>query len=229
MVATHDAIGEALTGRILSLNVGMPIDVPFQDGMVATGIFKSPVADRRAVRRLGIEGDGQADLSVHGGVDKAVYVYSSDSYDWWMTDLGHPLQPGEFGENITVTGFADDSVRIGDRLRMGTALVEVTQPREPCFKLGIRMGDKGFIPRFRDAGRTGFYVRVIEEGDVAAGDALERVGSHPSAPTVADIHDLFVRGGGAERLRWAAAAPGLAEGWRTWMEKRVAAADTSVT
>ena len=213
----------------MSLNVGLPIDVPFEGGTVSTGIFKSPVTDRRAIRHLGIEGDGQADLSVHGGVDKAVYVYSSDSYAWWMSELGHALQPGEFGENITVAGFTDDAVRIGDRLRLGTALVEVTQPREPCFKLGIRMGDKRFIPRFRDAGRTGFYVRVLEEGDVAAGDTLERVYTGAAAPTVAEIHDIFVNGGDdVDRLRQAAAAPGLAEGWRTWMEKRVAASDDSL-
>jgi MOSC domain-containing protein YiiM len=211
---------------VISLNVGMPIEVPFNDGMVSTGIFKSSASDRRAVRALGIEGDGQADLSVHGGVDKAVYVYSQDSYDWWMTELGHTLQPGEFGENITATGLTDDTVHIGDRMRLGSALVEVTQPREPCFKLGIRMGDKRFVAHFRDAARTGFYLRVLEEGDVAAGDAIELVHSHPASPTVADIHDIFVNGRtDLDRLRWAAKTPALESGWREWMEKRIAEAD----
>lgn len=200
--------------------------MPFQNGMVSTGIFKSPVSGRRAVRTLGIEGDGQADLSVHGGVGKAVYVYSQDSYDWWMNELGHTLQPGEFGENITVTGFTDGTVRIGDRMRLGTALVEVTQPREPCFKLGIRMGDARFVVRFRNAARTGFYLRVLEEGHVAAGDALEQVHSDPASPTVADIHDIFVNGrSDLPRLRWAAQTPALEEGWREWMEKRIAEAE----
>lgn len=220
-------IPEDRRGVVVSLNVGMPIEVPFQDGLVSTGIFKSPVSDRRAVRALGIEGDGQADLAVHGGVDKAVYVYSQDSYDWWMDELGHALQPGEFGENITVTGFTDDTVRIGDRMRLGTALVEVTQPREPCFKLGIRMGDKRFVTRFRDAARTGFYLRVLEEGEVAAGDAVERVHGDPANPTVADIHDIFVNGRtDLDRLRWAAQTPALERGWCGWMEKRIREAES---
>jgi MOSC domain-containing protein YiiM len=214
------------TGTVVSLNVGMPIEVSYNDGTVSTGIFKSSTPDRLAVRRLGIDGDGQADLSVHGGVDKAVYVYSHDSYQWWMETLGHALQPGEFGENITVAGLTDDLVHIGDRLSMGTALVEVTQPREPCFKLGIRMGDKRFIARFRDAARTGFYVRVLEEGAVAAGDSMVVVSTTPSSLTVAEIHDIFVNGrDDVVRLRSAAATPGLAEDWRSWMENRLADAD----
>jgi MOSC domain-containing protein YiiM len=217
-------------GIVVSLNVGMPIEVPFQNGIVSTGIFKTSVDDRRAMCHLGIEGDGQADLSVHGGVDKAVYVYSQDSYAWWIGELGHTLQPGEFGENLTVTGFTDDIVRIGDRLRVGTALTEVSQPREPCFKLGIRMGDKRFVARFRDAARTGFYLRVLEEGDVAAGDPVSRVHSDPGSPTVADIHDIFVNGrDDLDRLRWAADTHTLEHGWRSWMKKRIVEIDTSVT
>lgn len=221
---------DASVGRVISVNVGMPIEVPYQGRTVRTGIFKSPATGRLAVRGTGIAGDGQGDLEVHGGVDKAVYVYSQDSYLWWAKELGHSLQPGEFGENLTVTGLTEDLVRIGDRLRVGDALVEVTQPREPCFKLGIRMGDKRFVARFRDAGRTGFYVRVLEEGTVAGGDAVVLVHTDPAAPTVAEVHDVYVSGAGdAERLRRVAATPGLAEGWRAWMQKRIAEADARVS
>jgi MOSC domain-containing protein YiiM len=222
--------GETTVSRVISVNVGMPIEVPYQGRTVRTGIFKSPVSERLAVRRTGIAGDGQADLEVHGGVDKAVYVYSEDSYLWWAGELGHSLQPGELGENLTVRGLTDDLVRIGDRMRIGDVLVEVTQPREPCFKLGIRMGDKRFVARFRDAGRTGFYLRVLEEGTVAPGDAVVLVRSDPAAPTIAEVHDLYVNGAGdAERLRCVAAAPGLSEGWRAWMERRIAEAGTRVS
>jgi len=208
----------------VSVNLGGLTEVPYRGKTVVTGIFKGPVDGPVRVGATGLDGDRQADLDVHGGVDKAVYLYSADSYAWWREALGHDLQPGELGENLTVTGLTDDVVGIGDRLRAGQALLEVTQPREPCFKLGIRMGDPRFVVRFREAGRTGFYARVIEEGVVAAGDPVEVVARQAGAPTVLETHLAYVDPSDLERLKRIAGAAGLADGWRSWMEKRIAGA-----
>jgi MOSC domain-containing protein YiiM len=173
--------------RILSLNLGTPVSVPHRDRAVATAIFKGAVDGPALLRADGFVGDVQADLRVHGGPQKAAYVYSQDSYDWWMEELGHRLAPGEFGENLTVTGLTDEVVHVGDRFRVGTALTEVTMPRVPCFKLGIRMGDPRFPKRFARANRRGFYLRVLEEGEVAAGNAIERVHHEAGAPAIAEV------------------------------------------
>lgn len=194
--------------------------------MISTGIFKSPVEGRIMLHTLGFAGDGQADLTVHGGEYKAAYVYSADDYAWWTEELGHPLQPGEFGENLTVTGLRDDTVSVGDVLRIGDALVQVVSPREPCYKLGIRMGDHRFPARFREANRTGFYVRVLEEGTVGAGDGVEVVERAADSVTIAEFHHTFAHGrddrGALQRLD---AAPGLEPGWREWTTKRLAELD----
>jgi len=209
--------------RVVSVNVGRPTEVPYRGTTVSTGIFKAPVEGRAMLRRLGFDGDKQADPTVHGGAEKAAYLYSADAYAWWATELGHPLRPAEFGENVTVTGMADDEVCVGDRLRLGEALVQVTGPREPCFKLGIRMGDHRFPARFMAAGRNGFYVSVLEEGTVGAGDAVERVEAHPAGLSIAEVHRLYAHGrADAEGLRRAVAVPELPEGWRSWAEKRLA-------
>jgi MOSC domain-containing protein YiiM len=201
--------------RILSVNVGQRVEVPHNGRMVATGIFKGPIDGPAMLRRLEVEGDVQADLSVHGGLDKAVYLYGWDAYLWWMDELGHRLQPGEFGENLTVTVLDENRVHVGDRFRVGDALLELTTPREPCFKLGIRMGDPGFLKRFARAGRTGAYARVLEEGAVAAGDPIERVAHAADQPTIAELHRLFAFArDDLDGLRRAIAAPALPEGWR---------------
>ncbi len=209
--------------RVVSVNVGRPTQVPYRGSMISTGIFKSPAEGRVMLRRAGLDGDGQADLSVHGGVDLAAYVYSWDSYGWWMTELGHALQPGEFGENITVTGSTDETVHVGDTIRIGDALVQVTSPREPCFKLGIRMGDHRFPAQFREANRMGFYVRVIEEGEIGAGASAEVVEPADDSVTIAEFHRIYTHGrddpAALERL---AAAPGLPASWREWVAKRIA-------
>jgi MOSC domain-containing protein YiiM len=209
--------------RVVSVNVGRPVAVPYRGKTVQTGIFKAPVDGRVRVRALGLEGDAQADLSVHGGVDKAAYVYSADAYAWWAEQLGHRMPPAEFGENLTVTGLADADVAVGDVLRAGEALVQATTPREPCFKLGIRMGDHRFPARFREAARMGFYVRVLEEGTVGAGDAIEVVSRDPHGLTIAGLHALYAAGRrDREGLRRAAAVPALPEDWREWCERRLA-------
>jgi len=194
--------------------------------MISTGIFKYPVDGPVMLRRGGFDGDGQADPSVHGGEHKAAYIYSAGSYEWWRGELGHELQPGEFGENVTATGFLDEDVRVGDTLRMGGALVQVTSPREPCFKLGIRMGDHRFPARFREASRMGFYVRVLEEGPVAAGDAIEIARVATGSVTIAEFHRIYVEGrDDPDALRRLAAAPGLDPMWVGWCERRVSEAD----
>jgi MOSC domain-containing protein YiiM len=214
--------------RVLSVNVGQPTQVPYRGGLVSTSIFKAPVDGPVALRRLGFDGDSQADPSVHGGEYKAAYLYSADAYAWWSGELGHELQPGEFGENLTVTGLLDADVYVGDVLRVGAATVEVTTPREPCFKLGIRMGDPRFVPRFRDANRTGFYVRVLDEGAVQRGDVIEVVRRAPDSVTIAEFHRIFVAGGNdVDALRRLAAAPGLEPGWREWCERRIAEATSA--
>ncbi len=149
--------------KLLSINVGRPRPVPYRDGVVSTGIYKEPVAGRTWLRRLNLDGDGQADLRVHGGEDKAVYAYPFERYAFWSRELRrNDLGYGQFGENLTVEGLLEEQVHIGDVYRIGAALLQVSQPRSPCFKLGVRMGDAAFVARFAAANYTGFYLRVLE-------------------------------------------------------------------
>jgi MOSC domain-containing protein YiiM len=172
-----------------SVNVGLPQPLATPKGEVLSGILKRPVAGRVRVRRLGLEGDGQADLTVHGGLGKAVYAYSHDHYLPWMRELGRgDLPPGFFGENLTVDGMLESDVRIGDIYRIGTAVLQATQPRSPCFKLAARLGLPDFARIFLASGRSGFYLRVLEEGDVGAGDTIERISSPPAGLSV--LEDL---------------------------------------
>src|SRR3954470_17197009 len=162
--------------QFVSVNVSLPRPVEFRGQTVSTSIFKEPVAGRVLVRRMSLEGDWQADLRSHGGLNKAVYAYPLEHYAPWSQELGRDdLRPGQFGENLTVEGLTEDTARLGDVLRVGGALLQVTQPRIPCFKLGIKMGDPAFPRRFLASGRTGFYLRVLEEGEVGAGDSVELV------------------------------------------------------
>ncbi len=208
--------------QVLALNVGQPTPVPYGGNMISTGIFKYPVEGRVLLRTTGFEGDGQADPSVHGGVQKAAYVYSADDYAWWIEELGHLLQHGEFGENLTVTGLRDAEVSVGDVLRIGDALVQVASPREPCFKLGIRMGDTRFQARFREANRMGFYVRVLDEGEIGVGDHAEVIERAEESVTIAEFHTVIVAGrADLDALRRLAAAPTLESSWTDWCERRI--------
>jgi len=174
--------------RLLSLNVGMPRQVEVPNGVVLTSIFKEPVKDRRAVRRHNIEGDRQSDLTVHGGPNKAIYCYPNEHYAWWKEQLpGMELPYGMFGENLTTEGLLETEVRIGDRFRAGTALLQVTQPRMPCFKLGIRFGRADMVKRFWISGRSGIYFSIVEEGEIGAGDAIEQVVDGPEDLSVNDV------------------------------------------
>ncbi len=174
--------------RVLAVSVAHARSVPWNGRAVRTGIFKAPTKDRVRVRRLGLEGDEQADLEVHGGPSKAVYVYPSEHYAFWGQELpGTPLPWGAFGENLTVTGLSEAGVRVGDRFRIGTVLLAATKPRFPCYKLGIKFGRDDLVPRFLASGRTGFYLRVLEEGELGPGDAIEPRGGGEGQPTIADL------------------------------------------
>ena len=182
------------TSRIESVNLGQPRDVPWRGSSVSTSILKEPVAGRVRVAGVNLDGDRQADLTVHGGPDKAVYVYPAEHYPAWERELGRPLAPGAFGENLTVSGLPlEDAICIGDRLRAGSAELLVVQPRLPCFKLGIRFNDPGMLRRFLVSGRTGYYLRIAAEGDVAAGDPVYLVERHPAGVPVAEITRLLTR------------------------------------
>jgi MOSC domain-containing protein YiiM len=174
--------------RILSVNVGVPRKVSWNGGEVTTGIFKERVAGRVILRRLNLDGDRQADLTVHGGVNKAVYVYPSEHYPYWQKQLpGVTLPWGMFGENLTTEGLREEETHIGDRFRIGSALLMVTQPRLPCFKLGLKFGRDDMPKRFLVSERTGFYLAVVEEGEIGAGDAIELEHRREKTVSVAEL------------------------------------------
>ena len=174
-------------GSVASVNVGRPREITVGGRIVRTSIWKKPVAGRVAVRGVNLAGDDQSDRRVHGGDRKAVYAYAREDLDWWGQRLGWPLECGTFGENLTVEGLDVSDARIGERWRVGTALLEVTQPRLPCYKLELRMDRPGFIDEFIDGGRPGAYLRIVEEGEVGAGDAVRILLRPESAPSVAAV------------------------------------------
>jgi MOSC domain-containing protein YiiM len=178
--------------KLVSLNVGRPRIVQWQGRFVSTGIFKEPIAERTMLRTLNLDGDRQADLTVHGGRDKAVYAYPAEHYHWWRAELPEMNLPyAMFGENFTTTGIDESTVNIGDEFRIGAAKVVVVQPRMPCYKLGLRFGRADIIKRFHQSRRTGFYLRVLEEGLVGAGDELELIKRGAGDVTIADINRLY--------------------------------------
>jgi ferredoxin-NADP reductase/MOSC domain-containing protein YiiM len=207
-------------GRLLSINVGLPRDVIWQGKTVHTGIWKTPVKGRRMVRWLNIDGDGQGDLAGHGGERRAVFVYQVDSYQYWQDQLGRTdFTYGQFGENFTVDGLSDKEVCIGDRYRIGGALFEVTQPRVTCYRLGIRMNEPEMAALVVKHGRPGFYFRVLEEGEVEAGDEITRVASGPERMSVFDIDALlYMPGHPRDQLERALRIPALSAGWRRSFE-----------
>ena len=206
--------------RLLSLNVGRPRDVDWRGRKVRTSIWKSEVPDRRWVSRLNVAGDAQADLAAHGGLHRAVYVYDVSAYRHWERELGRDdFVNGQFGENFTVRGLPDDEVCVGDRYRIGGALFEVTQPRVTCHKVGLRLREPRMPALLVAHGRPGFYLRVLEEGEVGAGDAIERVAVGPEAMTVRELSALlYLPGQTVRRLERAIAIPALSEGWRRSFE-----------
>jgi MOSC domain-containing protein YiiM len=182
-----------LSVRVASLNVGLPREVTWRNRAVTTGIFKEPVFGRIPVRKLNLDGDRQADLTVHGGEHKAVYCYPSEHYDYWRRELpNRDLPYAMFGENLTVDELLEDSVCLGDRFGIGSAEVVVTQPRLPCYKLGIRFADDHMVKRFLASRRTGFYVGVTREGEVGAGDQIHALARDPRAVPVSEITRLYI-------------------------------------
>ncbi len=172
---------------LLSIQVAKPVAVRHMDREVLTGIFKLPVLQPVMVRRLNIDGDEQADLTVHGGVDKAVYCYAAEHYSKWPEELKRELPHGTFGENLTVTGLLEDELYAGDVLEVGDAVLQVSQPRLPCYKLGIKMGDQRFLRQFQRSGRSGFYCRVLQEGMIEPGQPITLRERIESRPTIANL------------------------------------------
>ncbi len=202
--------------KIISLNVGRPRLVVWNGQPVSTGIYKAPVESRVMLRALNLDGDRQADLSVHGGPYKAAYAYPAEHYGYWREQLpGTELPWGMFGENFTTEGLDESTVCIGDRFRVGAAEVTVTQPRLPCYKLSIKFGRTDILKRLLASGRTGFYLSVQREGEVGAGDEIELLGRDRNGVTVADILRLYAGGeGDVETMRRAVAVEALPESWR---------------
>jgi len=209
--------------KIVSLNVGLPRVVLRGEEPVSTGIFKEPVTGSVRLRTLNIDGDRQADLSVHGGPDKAVYLYPSEHYAFWKKELPDmDLTWGMFGENFTTTGLLEAEIHVGDRFKIGSAEVMVTQPRMPCYKLGIRFGRADMLRRFLVSERSGFYLSVMKEGEVAAGDGFELLEKNPAGVRVVDVTRLYsVDKSNLELLRKAIATEALPESWRSYFQERL--------
>ena len=209
--------------RLISLNIGLPREVSWKGQIVSTGIFKEPIKGPVMLRTLNLDGDRQADLSVHGGVSKAVYAYPIEHYEFWQTELPDMKLPyGMFGENFTIEGLREDATFIGDRFRIGTAEIMVTEPRMPCYKLGLKFGRTDIVKRFLTSRRTGFYFAVLKEGEVEAGDALEPLSRDAQGITVADITRLyaFVKDD-LQMLRRVVQLEALSESWRSYFEHQL--------
>ena len=209
--------------RLISVNVGLPREVTWKGQTVTTGIFKAPVDGPVAIRRHNLEGDRQADLSVHGGPTKAVYLYPAQHYDYWRDELGDSeLAWGSFGENFTVDGLDEETISIGDEFLVGSARLVVTEPRMPCFKLGIRFDRADMVKRFLSSQRTGFYFGVVEEGVVQAGDHVERITEQAEGLRVADVTRLYTTDRTNETLlRKAISVRVLPDSWRVSFEHQL--------
>jgi MOSC domain-containing protein YiiM len=212
--------------RLVSVNTGLPREVTWHGRGVTTSIYKQPVEGRVALRKLNLDGDRQADLTVHGGESKAVYCYPIEHYDYWKRELpGRELPMAMFGENFTTDGFLEDTVHLGDQVSVGSAQVVVTEPRLPCYKLGIRFQSDAMVKRFLSSRRTGFYLAVTREGEVGAGDEIKVIARDPNAVPVSEITRLYV----AKRyddddvasVRRALRVEALPEGWKAYFRERL--------
>ncbi len=212
--------------KLVSVNCGLPRETVWHGKSVITSIYKEPVEGRIALRALNLDGDRQADLSVHGGKDKAVYCYPIEHYDYWRTELtGHQLITGAFGENFTIQGLDEDAVHIGDKFSVGSAEVVVTQPRLPCYKLGIKFGSDDMVKRFLSSRRSGFYLAVTREGDVGAGDELLMLSHDPNAVPVSEITRLYVTKKylieDVSQILRALKVAALPEGWKEYFREKL--------
>jgi MOSC domain-containing protein YiiM len=216
-------VKERLAMQLMSVNVALPRTVAWKGRTVLTGIFKTPTHGRVRVRTLNLEGDRQADLSVHGGPDKAIYVYPSEHYDYWRGEFPDMELPwGMFGENFTTIGLLEGAVNIGDTLRIGSAMAMVTQPRVPCYKLAAKFGREDIVKRFLASGRSGFYLKVMQEGEVGAGDAIELMSRDGHAVTVEDVANLYRDGPDqVSLLQRVVQVEALPENWRDHFQQQM--------
>lgn len=203
--------------RILVVSVGRPREFDFNGRPARSAIWKAPVEGRVMARGVNLEGDDQADREAHGGPDKAVYAYASEDYRHWESQLGRSLEPAEFGENLTTEGVDVTGARVGDRWRIGSALFEVSEPRVPCWRLGVRMGDPTFPKLFTEVGRPGTYLRIVEEGELGAGDSIERVSQASHDVSIGDVFRIYTKDRHeAGRL---VTLENLSDAWKAWARK----------
>ena len=206
-------------GTVLSVNVGRIREFDFNGQPAVSAIWKAPVTGRVAARGVNLEGDDQADRGAHGGPDKAVYAYAIEDGRWWETELGRPLESGEFGENLTTEGIDVNGALVGESWEVGSTVLEVSEPRVPCWRLGVRMEDKLFPRRFTEAGRPGTYLRIVVEGELGAGDEIRVIERPDHDLTIGDIFRIYTAGRDeADRLL---SVPQLSEAWRHWAQARV--------
>jgi MOSC domain-containing protein YiiM len=210
--------------KIISVNVSLPRTVLWKKHEVTTAIFKEPVKGPVTVRKLNLDGDRQADLTVHGGPEKAIYAYPSEHYSFWRSELaGMDLPWGMFGENLTIEGLREEETRIGDRFRVGGALLMASQPRIPCYKLAVKFGRDDILQRFLQSERSGVYFSVVKEGIVQVGDPFEKNHQDENGVTVTDVHRLYTaRRADPALLRRAVEVPALPEGWRDYFRRKLA-------
>ena len=209
--------------KLLSVNVALPKTLTFNGRSYATGIYKKSVAGRVQLKRLNLAGDGQGDLKNHGGEYQAVYCYPQEHYAFWATELARDdFVFGQFGENFTTQGLLENEVCIGDSFRVGEAIIQVTQPRVPCYKLANKLGIPGFDKTFLRANRSGFYVRVLEEGQVGAGDPIEQISKDPIGMTVAEVNSALYLDKGRPAAERARQITALSPGWKRSFEKLLA-------
>lgn len=219
-----------MPARVLSVSVGRPRSFDYRDRPARSAIWKAPVSGRVAARGVNLEGDDQADREAHGGPDKAVYAYAVEDARWWEGELGRPLEPAEFGQNLTTEGVEVNGAIVGERWAIGSAVLEISEPRIPCWRLGVRMNDPGFVRRFTEALRPGAYMRIVREGDVAAGDTIEVVSRPGHDLTVRDVFRIYTRD--RDECGRLLEVPQMSEAWKRWardMLKRKAAADAVST
>jgi MOSC domain-containing protein YiiM len=209
--------------QLVSVNVGLPRTVIWKGRTVKTGIFKTPTNGRVRVQTLNLDGDRQADLSVHGGPDKAIYVYPSEHYDYWRGEFPNMELPwGMFGENFTTTGLVEGAVNVGDTFRIGSAVAMVTQPRVPCYKLAAKFGREDIVKRFLASGRSGFYLKVVQEGEVGVGDVIELISRDGHAVTVEDVANLYRDGPDqVSLLQRVVQVEALPENWRDHFRQQI--------
>ena len=206
-------------GTLLSVNVGGIRQFEFDGREAVSAIWKAPVTGRVAARGVNLEGDDQADRAAHGGPDKAVYAYAIEDLQWWKGELGRPLEYGEMGENLTTEGIDVNGALVGERWEIGNAVLEVSEPRVPCWRLGVRVDDKLFPRRFTQAGRPGAYLRIVVEGDLGAGDAIRVVGQPDHGMTVGDVFRIYTRD--RDEVARLLSVPQMSSSWKQWAEVRI--------